>query len=219
MSSYDRRLILTCAAGGAAATLDYIIIAALPVPARLGTLMFFAFGPLIVMGMLGLAAYLELRGQRVSVTLARVFGIAAGVLVNLMAVVQMSGREYFQRFIAEAPDAAAKAALRQQLKGVFTVQLGIDVSWDIFICLATMLFGYGMLRAGGVERWLGAAGIVAGGLLLVFNLATFPVPPGEAGSVDLGPVVGMWFLLAAIHVLIAVRKLPVEAAAGKAAGA
>lgn len=208
MDTYQRRLILTCATGGLAATLDYILISAAPLPDRIGSLMFFAFGPLVVMGMIGLAAYLNLEGKRVSVELAKTFGIIAGVLVNLMAVVQQSNLEYFHRYIAEAPDDAAKAQLRQQLKGVFTVQAGMDVSWDIFVCLATILFGYALLRTRGVERWLGAAGILAAGLLLIFNLATFPVPPAEAGSVDLGPAVGIWFMLASIRILWVIGRKP-----------
>ena len=102
----------------------------------------------------------------------------------------------------------SKAALRQQLKGVSTVQLGIDVSWDIFLCLATILFGYALLRTRGVERWLGASGILAGSLLLISNLATFPVPPAEAGSVDLGPAAGIWFMLVSVRALWVIGGQP-----------
>jgi hypothetical protein len=36
-------------------------------------------------------------------------------------------------------------------------------------------------------------------LLLGFNLATFPEPPGESNLVDLGPFVGLWYLAVTIQ--------------------
>ena len=41
--------------------------------------------------------------------------------------------------------------------------------------------------------------------LLAFNLASFPVPPAGAGSVDVGPLVGLWYLVVAIRVLGSMR--------------
>ena len=35
--------------------------------------------------------------------------------------------------------------------------------------------------------------------LAVANLAVFPEPPGQAGSVDLGPVIGLWYLVVTIR--------------------
>ena len=48
----------------------------------------------------------------------------------------------------------------------------------------------------------GAIGILAGAAALGLNLQTFPFPPGEAGSVDLGPVVALWMLAVFIRFLL-----------------
>ncbi len=208
MDDFQRRLVLTGSACGLAGSVFYALVAAVELPRTVALLLFFAFGPLVSVGVVGLATYINARGRLVSAYLAQMFGIAAGVLVNLMAVVQVSNREYFRTYIAEAADPQQKEQLRQMLKGVFTVQLGIDVSWDIFISLATVLFGYALMRAPGLDRWLGALGMLSAASLLVLNLSTFPVPPGEAGSVDLGPAVGLWFMVVSIRVLVVTLRGP-----------
>ena len=45
-----------------------------------------------------------------------------------------------------------------------------------------------------------ATGILIAAALFAFNMATFPVPPANAGSVDLGPLIGLWFLVVTIQV-------------------
>jgi hypothetical protein len=46
----------------------------------------------------------------------------------------------------------------------------------------------------GLGVWLAVPGLLIGGLLFIFNVATFPKPPADAGLVDLGPLVGLWYL-------------------------
>ena len=41
--------------------------------------------------------------------------------------------------------------------------------------------------------------------LLALNLSTFPTPPGEAGLIDLGPLLGIWYLLVTIKIELALR--------------
>jgi hypothetical protein len=45
---------------------------------------------------------------------------------------------------------------------------------------------------------MGIAGVVLAAALLALNLGTFPTPPAEAGLVDVGPAVGLWYLAATI---------------------
>ena len=60
-------------------------------------------------------------------------------------------------------------------------------------------------------------GMLIAALLLAFNIATFPVPPAESGRVDLGPVAGIWYLIASILVLRSFGWL--RRSQGSAAGA
>lgn len=205
---FERRLVIVCSLCGAAAIVVLLGAIFAPLPDRPAYLIVFAVGPLISLGCLGLGHYLNRERRMVSAYLGQLFGVVAGVLLNAMLVVQGSNRLYFRRYLAEAGDEATRRSLELTLKGVFTVQLGLDVSWDIFIGLATVLFGLALAYRRGVERVLGVLGVIVGTALLVLNLSTFPEPPAEAGSVDIGPAVGLWFLAVSLRVLWVMRRQP-----------
>jgi len=57
--------------------------------------------------------------------------------------------------------------------------------------LGTVFFSVAMLRHPRLGRAFGIPWFVIGVVLLVLNFSTFPTPPTEAGSVDLGPLVGL----------------------------
>jgi hypothetical protein len=57
---------------------------------------------------------------------------------------------------------------------------------------------YSHPRLGKIMSVLGV-GIGLTGLFL--NIQSFPTPPGEAGSFDIGPLVGIWFLVVTILII------------------
>ena len=57
------------------------------------------------------------------------------------------------------------------------MQYLVDVAWDIFICVAAVLIAIAMIRHPSFGKIWGGLGILAGGLLLFFNLYTFPFAP------------------------------------------
>ena len=71
----------------------------------------------------------------------------------------------------------------------------MDVAFDIFYCLAVILFSSLMVGHRAFGRLIGSFGLLAGGGLLLLNLLTFPVPPALAGLVDLGPLTGVWWVI------------------------
>jgi len=170
-------------------------------PLALSRVLFFAIGPLSVVSALGV--YHAIRSYRDSIALqvGILLLVIAGVLVNVMAVVQASQFTAIGRQIQEAPTEAAKETLTRVLWGVNTVQAGLDVSWDIFIALGTAALAIALMRHprfGLVIGWVGVAVSLTG---LRFNLSTFPTSPAEAGLVDLGPAVGLWYVVVLLQLL------------------
>ena len=85
------------------------------------------------------------------------------------------------------------------------VWLGLDVAWDVYIGLGTLAFSWSMLHHPRFGWPFSASGFLLGLLVIVLNLIPFPVPPAEAGSFDIGPFVGLWYLATTIQ---AWRSLP-----------
>jgi hypothetical protein len=56
---------------------------------------------------------------------------------------------------------------------------------------------------------------VIGALLLATNLASFPEPPGDSRLIDLGPLVGLWYLIVALRIGWSLRWVEEQAATGR----
>ena len=136
-----------------------------------------------------------------------VFLIIAFALLNLMLVVQQSIFIPYLEAMNGTEDEVLRESMRLVFRGVNHVQLGIDVSFDIFYCLGLILVSLVLVRTTRFGRILGVCGAVAATGLLVLNMATFPVPPAEAGLLDLGPLTGLWWL-AIILGGVTGRKMP-----------
>jgi hypothetical protein len=179
----------------------YLAAAFAPLPDKLSYAAAFAFGPLLVIGAIGLYHCLSIEHRGPLVQIAVVFAIAAGATVLIMLTTQQAIFGVMKRQIAQATDPAAADVLRKVGYGLNAVHLGIDVAWDVLISVAVMLFGIAMLRHPQFGRVIGGVGIIAGALLLSFNLWYFPTPPAAANSIDWGPLVALWMVVAFIMLL------------------
>ena len=185
------------AAFGILGLLSYLFVATEPIPLPEQLLLAIAFliGPLVMIGLVGFYRTLREQDDSLTLHLAGVFSVVAFSFFCLMLVVQQSVRLFLRGYIAEAPDEATRETLRLILRGVDPVQLGIDVTFDIFISLSMICFALVFSRRPGFGVAVGASGVVIALSLLLLNLASFPRPPAEAGSIDLGPLAALWWLL------------------------
>jgi hypothetical protein len=186
---------------GLAVSAVYPLMIFAPLPQKLTVIFASLFGPLLMLASLGLYYFLRAYRKTITAQLAVLSNIAASVLVTLMLIVQLSVNLSMDKLMASAGNDISEQAMRWIWQVVDKIQLGIDVSWDIFIAIGTILFGVAMMKHPRFGKIFGLLGFFVGHFMLVLNLATFPKPPGDAGLVDLGPAVGLWYLAAALLIL------------------
>ena len=137
--------------------------------------------PALGVASFGLRRLLDLKVPRVSSSLGALLNALAGALFTAMGLVQLA-------VVYSAPGGRASPEVK-------AVWLGLDVAWDAYIGLGTICFGLAMLKHPRFGRVFGVSGIAIGAGLLALNLWTFPSPPVNAGLVDVGPAVGLWYLV------------------------
>lgn len=179
--------------GGFLAAVLYPALLILPGPPALVTSFASFLGLSIGVGSFGLMKFINLKQGSVQAAIGAISNFTAGALFCAMALVQLAVKQ-------TASDAGVMVGV--QLEAVW---LGLDVAWDVYIGVGTIFFGWAMLKHPRFRWVLGAPGILLGGLLLILNLLPFPTPPSSAGLIDLGPLVGLWYLAATIQTW---RSLP-----------
>jgi hypothetical protein len=194
ISSLDRSMARAGGVAGLAAVVAYFSAAFVPLPDTLTLWLAFAFGPLLAVSFLGLFHALKSERDGPALRFGVALGILAGATVTLMLTVQVGNNMFLDEQLSSADTELAREAARQVHRAVNRVQMLIDVAWDVFICGAGALIGIAMLKHRDFGRIWGGFGILASAALLYLNLDTYPRGPAYAGSVDLGPVVALWFL-------------------------
>jgi hypothetical protein len=191
------RWIRTGAIAGLWACAAYPVAAFVPLPLALTAAVAASFGPALGLACVGLWRLIRLHHGSVAAGAAVGFNALGGAMFVAMVLVQL------------AVGAATGNHTERSLQAVW---LGLDVAWDVYIGLGTALFALSMARHPRFGRVFAASGVAIGLALLLLNLYTFPTPPANAGLVDLGPVVGLWYLAVTVQMWRSLRWA--QAAAG-----
>ena len=157
-----------------------------------------SFGCLFCVAAVGLYFFIGLEARTVSLQIGTLFNVVAGAMVTAMLITQMAIRSTVSD-LSEL-ELAVPELLPQIIRSIHSVQLGLDVVWDIFVCVGTFLVAANMTRHSRLGKGLAFSGMILVAALLILNLTTFPTPPGEAGLIDLGPLLGVWYLLVTIRI-------------------
>jgi hypothetical protein len=161
----------------------------------------FGIGPVAIVGVLEIYGRFPSTKVTLALKAGTVFLVVAFALFNLMLVVQQLVRLQAREMISVAGEEATKQMLKAVLRMVDLVQLGIDVSFDIFYCLGVILVSVAMYSHRDFGRIIGVFGVLSAVALLSLNLAAFPKVPGESGLVDLGPITAVWWLAVIVQLM------------------
>lgn len=177
-------------------------------PDRIILASYLSLGPLGVVGAVELGARLGYQQGRRLPRIGAVFGVAAFVIWELVMIIQSGSAMLFRDHIAKDLIAAlpdGDEAARLIYLSVGMVQASMDVAFDVFFCLAIIVFSVSMMSHPAFGPYLGVYGIVAAGSLLGMNILTFPMPPAEVGMWDLGPLTAIWWV-AVIVIMVRTEK-------------
>jgi hypothetical protein len=169
---------------GLVTCIAYPLVTVAPLPRVAVVVLAAALGPALAIAAVGLREALRVHRETLLADLGALFDVLAGALLEAMVLVQLAVRLR-----------ATGEGIPRETVGVW---LGLDVAWDVYVGLGTACFAVAMLRHPRFGKTMGVSGIVLAAALLGLNLGTFPTPPAEAGLVDVGPLVGLWYLAATI---------------------
>ena len=124
-----------------------------------------------------------------------------------MATMQTALFSTFRGMDLEGASDVMLTARQMALSCGNALQLGADMAWDIFILTSVILLGIAMFRHPKLGPVFGVSGIVIGFAGIALNWYAFPTPPDAFGLIDVGPLVGIWFLIVALKVLFSLKWL------------
>jgi hypothetical protein len=186
MRDYDQIAVIRMGAvAGLCTCVVYPLMIFAPLPTLATVALASSMGPLLGLASWGLREFVNLDRPRPAATLGAISNTLAGALLTAMLLIQL---------------AAGIRSNDQPTSDAVSVWLGLDVAWDVYVGLGTLFFAVCAVPHPRLGRLIGSAGIVIAVGLLALNLYTFPTPPGEAGLLDLGPAVGLWYLVVTVVV-------------------
>lgn len=157
------------------------------------------FGPALMFASVGLYHVLRAHRRTVTLDLGLMANLAAGLTVSLMLFAQLGLKRWFDVQFGTGSTDSSEPALRAAFEAANGLQLGLDVAWDLFLSLGSILLACNMWSHPRFGRLFAVTGCAIAVGLAVANLAVFPQPPGQAGSIDLGPAIGLWYLIVTIR--------------------
>lgn len=184
-------------------TYPTMILVALP---RIAQVMLVAsFGPALAAASVALAHILRARQRAPSIELAAISNCLAGALVTVELMPQLA-INYSTQYAAQDQLAAVAR------KRLWDVILGLDVAFDAFIALGTLLFAINMIRDPRFGKVIGWAGVfIAVVMLYGANIYYFPDPPYAHGFPHVGLATGLWYLVVVVLFARILRRGRIQA--------
>lgn len=184
---------------GSLAVVDYTLTQVTSLPLLPTLILVCSFGPFLAIGSAGVYELLRLSRRTVTLDIGLVANITAGAAVTLMFLAQLSLKEWLSTGLGGSAQHVAQAVSQAAFQGGNGIQLGLDVAWDVFLAIGTAALAWNMRNHPRFGLAFTVTGLVIAAALVALNLAAFPENPGSAGSIDMGPFVGLWYLAITIR--------------------
>jgi hypothetical protein len=165
---------------GFVACLAYPLIAFVPLPMLATAAIAACFGPALAVSCYGLKGLLDLEKPIPSSALGLLLNALGGALFAAMALVQIA-----------LGNLVKDGKVFLALNGIW---LGLDKAFDAYLGFGTIFFAVAMWSHPRFGRVFAVSGLAIGAGLILLNFYTFPSPPANAGLIDPGPAIGLWYL-------------------------
>jgi hypothetical protein len=179
----------------------YPVMLLVSLPVQLQLVLAYLFGFFFLIASLGLYHFISMNRKTVSSQLGVIFNIIGCSVVIMMLTIQLA---LFHMKETSAID-ASKELKNYIFQFPNSIQLGLDVVWDLFVGVGTILLAVNMFTHPRLGKIFSISGILVVLVLLILNIYSFPIPPGESGSIDLGPIVALWYLAVTIRIAMSFK--------------
>jgi len=179
-------------------TICYIIAATLSVPAYIGFLLVTIWPMSAIVFAFAIYKYIKIERQSVFNQLAFLFTVIAFVLVYITLSIQIGLNVGIGDAINNA-NSNEKEILTLIVNSTQWIHLGIDLAWDMFLGISLILLSVAIKghRKFGIKWTIPMA--LLGISVILINLYTFPYTPESKGLIDIGPIIGTFMIIFAIH--------------------
>lgn len=184
---------------GLLVSIIYPLLIFVPLPDVLQITLIVFFGPLLSIASVGLYYFLIIHKKTIAASIAVVSNIIAGVLITLMFLVQTAIRSSKPQVIPEGENWIWNSFNH--------IHYGLDVTWDSYIFLGTFFFALVMFKHPSFGKIFSISGIAIAVAMISINIFSFPIPPGSASLIDMGPFIGLWYLAVTIRIMLAYKEL------------
>lgn len=209
----NSRRWMACGFAGVLSVVAYLVAIAISWPDTqlgytLGVLVICAFPIFGIVVCYGLYNFIAAERDGFANRLAFVFEVAAFSTVLAMIIVQLAVGAGMAE-IAKGLDEQTAKALR---RGLRLVDSGLDVAWDFLGGVGFIFLGVAMRRRSGLGLAWTIPTVLLAAALIGLNAATFPWPPDTRGLFDIGPFVGLFFLVLSVRLIFLGRRAGAKAA-------
>jgi hypothetical protein len=196
------RLGVVC---GVLAVVVYALTQAVTLPLLPTLVLVCSFGPLLAIGSAGLWELLGLHRRTATLDIGLVANLAAGVAVTLMLLAQLGLKAWFDAGLGGSAQQVSPEVAEAAFQAGNGLQLGLDVAWDVFLAIGTAMLAWNLREHPRFGWAYAATGPLLAMALIGLNLAAFPRNPGRAGLVDVGPLIGVWYLWVTLRMAWSLR--------------